>query len=126
MLLFGHLGLTLGVARALSRESDARWVAVAALLPDLLDKPLRVLAPAFTQGNTRTVGHALTVMLVCMVLVAFPLRRLRGARGVALVLPVHLLLDGMWGAGYAGESAMAVGRQCLSAPGRRRAGWPLG
>ena len=71
MLIFGHLGLTLGVARALSREVDVRWVAVAALLPDLLDKPLRVLAPFFTQGNTRTVGHSLTVMLLGMVLVAF-------------------------------------------------------
>jgi membrane-bound metal-dependent hydrolase YbcI (DUF457 family) len=98
MLLFGHIGLTLGVARALSREVDARWVAVASLLPDLIDKPLRyVLAPVFTQGNTRTVGHSLTVLLVGMVLVAFPLRHtIRGARVVALVLPVHLLLDGMW------------------------------
>jgi membrane-bound metal-dependent hydrolase YbcI (DUF457 family) len=97
MLIFGHIGLTLGVARALNREIDARWVAVASLLPDLIDKPLRVLAPAFTQGNTRTVGHALTVLLVCMALVAFPLRRtIRKAGGVALLLPVHLLLDGMW------------------------------
>src|SRR5437899_8771220 len=89
MLLFGHIGLTLGVARALSRESDARWVAVASLLPDLIDKPLRyVLAPGFTQGNTRTVGHSLTVLLVGMVLLAFPLRPIiRGARVVALVLP---------------------------------------
>ena len=62
MLLFGHIGLTLGVARALSREIDARWVAVASLLPDLIDKPLRyVLAPVFTHGNTRTVGHSLTI-----------------------------------------------------------------
>jgi len=98
MLVFGHIGLTLGGARALSREIDARWVAVASLLPDLIDKPLRyMLAPAFTAGNTRTVGHSLTVLLVCMVLLAFPLRRIiRGARVVALVLPVHLLLDGMW------------------------------
>src|SRR6266568_1204707 len=90
MLVFGHIGLTLGVARALSREIDARWVAVASLLPDLIDKPLRyVLAPVFTQGNTRTVGHSLTVLLVGMVLLAFPLRRIiRGARVVALVLPV--------------------------------------
>jgi hypothetical protein len=97
MLVCGHIGLTLGVACALSHEIDARWVAVAALLPDLIDKPLRVLAPVFTQGNTRTVGHSLTVILICMVLVAFPLRRIiRGARVVALVLPMHLLLDGMW------------------------------
>src|SRR5215471_20488801 len=106
MLLFGHLGLTLGVARALSRESDARWVAVAALLPDLMDKPLRVLAPAFTQGNTRTVGHALTLILVCMVLVAFPLRRIiRGCAG-RRAGAIHASPLGPYvGAGYAGESA---------------------
>ena len=98
MLVFGHIGLTLGVARALSREIDARWVAVASLLPDLIDKPLRyVLAPVFTHGNTRTVGHSLTVLLVCMALVALPLRHtIRKAGIVALVLPVHWLLDGMW------------------------------
>src|SRR5262249_17476501 len=98
MLVFGHIGLTMGVARALSREIDARWVVVAALLPDLIDKPLRyVLAPAFTQGNTRPVGHSLTVMLVCMAVVVLPLRRIIRAAGiVALLLPMHLLLDGMW------------------------------
>ena len=69
MLWFGHIGLTLGVARVLSRKVDARWVAVAAVLPDVIDKPLRYfIAPAFTQGNTRTVGHSLTVLVVSMVL----------------------------------------------------------
>ena len=97
MLLFGHVGLTIGLARALSREVDVRWVAVAAMLPDIIDKPLRYfIAPAFTQGNTRTVGHSLTVLLVSIV-VAFLLRRtIRGAWVVALVLPMHWLLDGMW------------------------------
>ena len=98
MLVFGHIGLTLGLARALHRQIDARWVAVASMLPDLIDKPLQyVIAPAFTHGNTRTVGHSLTVMLVCMVLVAFPLRRtIRAARVVALLLPCHWLFDSMW------------------------------
>jgi hypothetical protein len=41
MLLFGHIGLTIGLARTLSREVDVRWVAVAAILPDIIDKPLR-------------------------------------------------------------------------------------
>src|SRR5215831_16428471 len=87
MLVFGHIGLTLGIARALSRDIDARWVVVASLLPDLIDKPLQyVIAPAFTHGNTRTVGHSLTVLLVCMVLVAFPLQRIiRTARVVVLI-----------------------------------------
>jgi hypothetical protein len=98
MLLFGHIGLTMGLARALSREIDARWVAATAMLPDVIDKPLRyVMAPAFTQGNTRTVGHSLTVMLVGMVVVGLLLRhKIRGAGVVALLLPLHLLLDGMW------------------------------
>jgi membrane-bound metal-dependent hydrolase YbcI (DUF457 family) len=96
MLLFGHVGLTLGLARALSREVDARWVAVASMLPDIIDKPLRYCAPAFTQGNTRTVGHALTVIAVSMVMVLLLRRTIRGAGAIAMVLPLHLLLDGMW------------------------------
>ena len=97
MLLFGHVGLTIGCARALSRKVDARWVAVAAMLPDIIDKPLRYfIAPAFTQSNTRTVGHSLTVIVVGMVVVLLLRRTIRGAGVVALVLPLHLLLDGMW------------------------------
>jgi LexA-binding, inner membrane-associated putative hydrolase len=97
MLLFGHVGLTIGLARVLSREVDVRWVAVAAMLPDIIDKPLRYfIAPAFTQSNTRTVGHSLTVLLVGMVVVLLLRRTIRGAWVVALVLPMHWLLDGMW------------------------------
>jgi hypothetical protein len=100
MLVFGHVGLTIGLARALSREVDVRWVAVASMLPDVIDKPLRYfIAPAFTQGNTRTVGHSLTVILVSMVVVLLLRRTIRGAGIVALVLPLHLLLDGMWATG---------------------------
>jgi LexA-binding, inner membrane-associated putative hydrolase len=97
MLLFGHVGLTIGLARVLSREVDVRWVAVASVLPDVIDKPLRYLmAPAFTQSNTRTVGHSLTVILVSMLVVLLLRRTIRGAGVVAMVLPLHLLLDGMW------------------------------
>jgi len=97
MLVFGHVGLTIGLARVLSREVDIRWVAVAAMLPDIIDKPLRYfIAPAFTQSNTRTVGHSLAVLLVGMVVVLLLRRTIRGAGAVALMLPMHLLLDGMW------------------------------
>ena len=97
MLLFGHVGLTIGCARALSREVDVRWVAVASVLPDIIDKPLRYfIAPAFMQSNTRTVGHSLTIIAVSMVVVLLLRRTIRGAGVVALALPVHLLLDGMW------------------------------
>ena len=97
MLVFGHVGLTIGLARVLSREVDVRWVAVAAMLPDIIDKPLRYfIAPAFTQSNTRTVGHSLTVLLVGMVVVLLLRRTIRGPGVVALMLPMHLLLDGMW------------------------------
>jgi hypothetical protein len=67
MLLFGHVGLTIGLVRAFNREVDVRWVAVASMLPDIIDKPLRYcIAPACTQSNTRTVGHSLTVIVVGM------------------------------------------------------------
>jgi membrane-bound metal-dependent hydrolase YbcI (DUF457 family) len=97
MLLLGHVGLTVGLARALSREVDIRWVAVAAMLPDLIDKPLRYfIALAFTQGNTRTVGHSLTVMCVSMLVIFLFRRRMRGAGVIALMLPMHVFLDRMW------------------------------
>jgi hypothetical protein len=97
MLVFGHVGLTMGLARALSREVDIRWVAVASMLPDIIDKPLRYfIAPAFTQSNTRTVGHSLTMIVVGMVVTLLLRRSIRGAGVIALVLPLHLLLDGMW------------------------------
>jgi hypothetical protein len=97
MLLFGHVGLTIGLARVLRRDVDVRWVAVASMLPDIIDKPLRYfIAPAFTQSNTRTVGHSLTVIVVGMVVGLLLRRTIRGAGVVALVLPLHLLLDGMW------------------------------
>ena len=98
MLLFGHVGLTIGLARALSREVDIRWVTVASMLPDIIDKPLRYfIMPAFTQGNTRTVGHSLTVILVSMLMVLLLRRTIRGVGVVTMVLPLHLLLDRMWG-----------------------------
>lgn len=97
MLLLGHLGLTIGLARALSRDVDVRWVAVVSLLPDLLDKPLRYwIAPAFTQGNTRTVGHSLTMILLCLLGVYLGRRVIRAPWVMALVVPMHALLDGMW------------------------------
>jgi len=67
------------------------------MLPDIIDKPLRYfVAPAFTQSNTRTVGHSLTVIVAAMVLVLLLRRPIRGAWVVALMLPLHLLLDSMW------------------------------
>ena len=97
MLLLGHVGLTIGLARALSREVDVRWVAVASMLPDIIDKPLRYcITLAFTQGSTRTVGHSLTVMCVSMLVVLLLRRTIRGAGVVALMLPMHLFLDRMW------------------------------
>jgi hypothetical protein len=67
------------------------------MLPDIIDKPLRYfIAPAFTQSNTRTVGHSLTVIVAAMVVVLLLRRTIRGAWVVALVLPLHLLLDSMW------------------------------
>src|SRR5262245_43423927 len=100
MLLFGHVGLTIGLARALSREVDARWVAIASMLPDIIDKPLRYfIVPAFTQSNTRTVEHSLTVIVVGMMAMLLLRRTIRKTWVVALVLPVHLLLDGIWTSG---------------------------
>ena len=38
MLVFGHVGLTIGLARVLSRKVDVRWVAVAAPCPIMINR----------------------------------------------------------------------------------------
>ena len=96
MLVFGHVGLTIGLARVLSREVDVRCVAVAAMLPDIIDKPLRYFIASF---HTATRGpwdiHSPCYLSVWWQVLLLR-RTIRGPGVVALMLPMHLLLDGMW------------------------------
>jgi hypothetical protein len=71
MLLFGHLGITLGVYLGLgtfiSRLRfiiDPKYLAIGALLPDLIDKPIGRVIFASTLANGRIIGHTLLFTLL--------------------------------------------------------------
>ena len=79
---------------------DLRFLAVGALLPDLIDKPLgTILLPAVFNGNGRVVGHTLLFSTVLMLVVLLATRRGRIRRrwmALAVGSLIHLLLDAMW------------------------------
>jgi hypothetical protein len=98
MFILGHTGIAAAAVHALDRRADLRLVPIAALLPDLLDKPLALLAPGFAQGWTRLVGHSLSG-LALFALVA-TLRIKWRAWPLVLAYGLHLVLDRMWQDGH--------------------------
>lgn len=66
MFVFGHIGITLGIFYLLSRLSSKNdfwvkipWIAIGALLPDFIDKPLGRIILAETIGSGRIFAHTL-------------------------------------------------------------------
>lgn len=111
MLLLGHIGLTLAAGKTgeaaydkVSRGRvipgsglfDYRLLAVAALLPDLIDKPLLLFPLPEALDISRSLGHSLGLPLLLMVLWWATAGR---TRKIALTLAVgsllHLVLDGV-------------------------------
>ncbi len=93
MLLFGHIGLTLGIFFLLSVFSGRKFsyplIIICSILPDLIDKPLgRVILPL---GSGRLIGHSLAFLLL-IILIGFYWRLLFISFAVAL----HLIEDRMW------------------------------
>lgn len=71
MLLFGHLGITLGIFFVLGifipqlrNIINPRYLAIGAILPDLLDKPIGEVIFASTFANGRIIGHTLLFSLL--------------------------------------------------------------
>lgn len=96
MLFFGHVGLTVGAAQAADRDLDLRAAAALAVAPDLLDKPLRWVAPALVRHNSRSFGHTLLASL--LVLGALWAAR-RGVKRPGLLWACfagHGVLDRLW------------------------------
>jgi len=94
VLLFGHIGITLGIFYLIEKYSsvklDYRLVVFASLLPDILDKLIgRVILPI---GNGRLIGHTLLFALI--------LTLISVGRKNLLPLPlasfIHMLEDQMW------------------------------
>ncbi len=122
MLLFGHLGLTVGAAwalghsydklqarkqprepganklRRLASKIDYRVVLIGAMLPDIIDKPLGILVLHGEYGGGRSFFHTLLFALLLILAGLIWYRRKRGILLLTLALAniMHLALDGMW------------------------------
>jgi len=115
MLLFGHAGVTLGVAAvlaggvnrrkektdwfvALSKYVDIRWLLVGLLLLDIIDKPVGQYLFRDTFNNGRIFSHTLLFLVVIAApgLYLWKSRRRTWLLALAAGTFTHLLLDGMW------------------------------
>lgn len=96
MYILGHVGVTVTAARAADRDIDLRAAAFLALLPDIIDKPLRWVIPRLVHHNSRSFGHTLLAWIV--VAAALAAWRSRPGRGWVLwaCFAVHAVLDRLW------------------------------
>jgi len=105
MLLFGHIGITLGIffvisyfAPRLKTIIDPRYLVIGALLPDLIDKPLGYIVFASTISNGRTISHTLLFSLTLFVIGLYLYDKKSEIRILSLALGsfFHLMEDQMW------------------------------
>jgi membrane-bound metal-dependent hydrolase YbcI (DUF457 family) len=101
-MIFWHLGGTIAIFRFVFRDPkvDLRFLALGALLPDLIDKPLgTIVLPNVFNDSGQVIGHTLSFSLVLMSIVLLVTRRGRVRRrwmAVAVGSLLHLGLDAMW------------------------------
>ena len=105
MFILGHLGITLAVfflaslaIPSIRGRLDYRFIALGALLPDLIDKPVGRILLSESVASGRLVGHTL-VFVIVMFFVGYALYRLRGEGRVVQVAGacgLHLVEDRMW------------------------------
>ena len=92
MLLFAHLGLTLATARFMNK-ADLAFLVLGSMLPDIIDKPLGLIA--FGSPNMgRTFAHTLLFLLLIAAL-SFYSRDMR-LNSLSWGVLAHLTLDSMW------------------------------
>ena len=104
MLLFGHLGITLGIFFGLGifiprlrTLIDPRYLAIGAILPDLIDKPLGEVIFASTFANGRIIGHTLLFSLLLFLIGLYMYGKRRDIRVLSLTSGsfFHLFEDQM-------------------------------
>lgn len=100
MLLY-HVAGALLLFRYVFRDPkvDVRMLALGAILPNLVDKPIGTLLWADYFGADRLIGHSLlfpTTIMIGALVVTRRGRRRRAIMAVAIGAMLHLLLDGMW------------------------------
>ena len=94
MLLFGHIGITLGVAwlieSKLRVKIDYRQIAIGSLLPDMIDKPVgMILLPI---NNGRIFGHTLLFVLILLIIGL----KYRKSLFLSFASFLHLIEDEIW------------------------------
>jgi inner membrane protein len=115
VLLFGHAGITLGVATvvthaidkdrkthgwfvSLSRYFDIRCLVVGSLLPDIIDKPVGQYFFRSTFDNGRIFSHTLLFLILLTAVGFFLWKRYRQVWMLSLAAGtlMHLILDESW------------------------------
>ena len=105
MLLFGHIGVILGVFFGLGKfiprlrtTIDPKYLAIGALFPDLIDKPLGRVIFASTFENGRIIGHTLFFSLILFLIGLILVRKNGDIRIISLTTGsfFHLMEDQMW------------------------------
>lgn len=100
-MLVYHIAGAILLFRYIFRDPkvDVRMLALGAVLPNLIDKPLGTLIAPDYFGADRLIGHSLafpTAIMTLALLVTRRGRRRRVIMAVAIGAMLHLLLDGMW------------------------------
>jgi len=105
MLLFGHIGVTLGVffglgifLPRLKTIIDPKYLTIGTLLPDLIDKPLGMVIFASTITTGRMIGHTLLFSLLLLLVGLYLYEKKRDVRIISLSTGslFHLIEDQLW------------------------------
>lgn len=96
-----HVGATLFLFRWIFRDPkvDVRFLAVGAVLPDLVDMPLGTLILADRYSSSELWFHSLAVSSLVIIAILLATRRGRRRRAwmaLAIGMMFHLLIDGVW------------------------------
>jgi membrane-bound metal-dependent hydrolase YbcI (DUF457 family) len=105
MLLFGHLGISLGIffglvffIPRLKTIIDPKYLAIGAILPDLIDKPIGNIIFASSIANGRIIGHTLLFSCFLLLIGLYLYEKRRDIKVIALATGsfFHLFEDQMW------------------------------
>ncbi len=105
MLLFGHIGITLGVYFGLAfffpqlgTFINPAYLVIGSLLPDLIDKPLGIVVFSSRIANGRIIGHTLLFSLTLLLIGLSLFYKMGDNRVLTLAVGsfFHLIEDRIW------------------------------
>ena len=108
MFIFGHIGVTLGIAFVISRlvlpriregirpNLNYSFIAVGSLLPDLIDKPIGRILLGESVANGRLFGHTLLFVLILIMIGLFLKNHRNEIFCLSFATFLHLCEDRMW------------------------------